>query len=131
MFALINTKGANHIAIYIPGEDAHKAIPALVGMLEQNAVFVNKGWNSIEAVRPEMSIQLGDKIMLENSDEQFTVASSEQAAILDESFVHATPEVRLSYRKTIEKRDAEIQRLRTELAHARQQLADLQEEGND
>ena len=127
MFALINAKGANHIPIYIPGQDAHKAIPALVGMLEQNAVFINKGWNSIEAVRPEMSIQLGDKIMLENSDEQFTVVSPDQAAILDESFVHATPDIRLSWKKAIEKKDVELQRLRTELAHVRQQLSDLQQ----
>jgi predicted RNase H-like nuclease (RuvC/YqgF family) len=52
-------------------------------------------------------------------------------AILDESFVHDTPEVRLSYRKGIEKKDAEIQRLRTELAHVKQQLTDLQDRINN
>jgi hypothetical protein len=65
--------------------------------------------------------------MLENSDEQFTVVSPDQAAILDESFVHATPDIRLSWKKAIEKKDVELQRLRTELAHVRQQLSDLQQ----
>jgi hypothetical protein len=131
MFALINTKGANHIAIHIPHEGADKTIPALVGMLEQNAVFINKGWSSIETIRPEMSIQLGNKITLENSDEELAVVAPGQAAILDESFVYGTPEVRLSWKKAIEKKEAEIQRLRTELAHVKQQLTDLQDRINE
>jgi hypothetical protein len=130
MFALINTKGANHIAIHIPHEGADKTIPALVGMLEHNAVFINKGYSSIATTTPEMSIQLGNKITLENSDEELAVVAPGQAAILDESFVYGTPEVRLSWRKAIEKKEAEIQRLRTELAHVKQQLTDLQDQIN-
>ncbi len=131
MFALINTKGANHIAIHIPHEGADKTIPALVGMLEQNAVFINKGWGTLETTTPEMSVALGDKITLETNDAVLAVVVPSRAAILDESFVHATPEVRLSYKKVIEKGEAEIQRLRTELAHVKQQLIDLQDRINN
>jgi hypothetical protein len=130
MFALINTKGANHIAIHIPHEGADRTIPALVGMLEQNAVFINKGYCGIETTKPEMSIQLGNRITLENSDEELAVVAPGQVAILDESFVHDTPEVRLSYRKGIKRKDIEIQRLLTELAHVKQQLTDLQDRIN-
>jgi hypothetical protein len=128
MFALIETKGANHIAIHIPHEGADKTIPALVGMLEQNAVFINKGWGTLETTTPVMSVVLGDKITLENNDTEMAVVIPAAIATLDESFVHATPEVRLSWKKAIEKKDAELQRLRTELAHTKQQLTDLQDQ---
>ena len=128
MFALIETKGANHIAIHIPREGADKTIPALVGMLEQNAVFINKGWGTLETTTPVMSVVLGDKITLENNDTEMAVVIPAAVATLNESFVHATPEVRLSWTKAIEKKDAELQRLRTELAHTKQQLTDLQDQ---
>jgi len=125
MFALINTKGATHIAISIPKEGADKAIPALVGMLERNAVFIQKGYSTLGTCIADMSIQLGDKIALDNSDSELIVLAPSSTEILDESFVHESPEVLVSNRKAIEKKDAEIQRLRLELAHVKQQIQDL------
>lgn len=124
MFALIATNQATHIAIHIPCEGADKTIPALVGMLENNAVFIRKCYSALETCAPEMSIQLGDKISLENSDAELAIVIPGSTSILDDSFVLETPDVRVSNKKAIEKKDAEITRLRTELAHVKQQLAD-------
>jgi hypothetical protein len=123
MFALINTKGATHIAIYIPTEGADKTIPALAGMLENNAVFLNKGYSAIEQCHPEMSIQLGSVINIESYDVQFTVTKPENATVLDESFVLATPETQISNAKGLERKDTEIRRLRAELECVKQDLA--------
>jgi hypothetical protein len=130
MFALIETKNATHIAIHIPHEGADKTIPALVGMLENNAVFISKGYNALEARVPEMSIQLGDKIMLENSETEMAICIPGSAWVLDDSFVNEAPEVKVSSQKAIKRKDDEIARLRTELAHTKQQLTDLQERIN-
>jgi hypothetical protein len=125
MFALIETKNATHIAINIPKDGADKTIPALVGMLENNAVFIQKGYSTLETRTAEMSIQLGDKIALDNSDSELIVLIPSSTEILDESFVHESPEILISNRKAIEKKDAEIQRLRLELAHITQKFEDL------
>ena len=127
MFALIETKGATHIAINIPHDGADKTIPALVGMLENNAVFVSKGYRMIETRVPEMSIQLGDRIVMDGSEEELVIQIPGSPSILDDSFVKETPEVLISNKKAIERKDKEIERLATELAHVKQQLADLRE----
>ena len=126
MFALIDTKGATHIAIHIPHQGADRSIPALVGMLESNSVFVAKGWNSLEMRTPEMTIQLGDTLSLHNSDIELAITIPHSAHCLDDSFVAEAPEVWASFKKGIERRETELTRLRTELAHVKQQLEDLQ-----
>jgi hypothetical protein len=110
MFALIETKNATHIAIHIPHEGADKTIPALVGMLENNAVFISKGYNALEARVPEMSIQLGDKIMLENSETEMAICIPGSAWVLDDSFVNEAPEVKVSSQKAIQTRQRLLQR---------------------
>ena len=130
MFALIETKGANHIAINIPHDGADKTISALVGMLENNAVFVSKGYRTLETRVPEMSIQLGDRIVIDNSEEELAIQIPGSTNVLYDSFVKETPEVLISNKKAIERKDKEIERLATELAHVKQQLADLRERIN-
>jgi hypothetical protein len=127
MFAFIDIKSATHIAIHIPHQDADKTIPSLVGMLENNAVFIRKGYGTLETCVPEMSIKLGNKVSVDNSETELAVVIPDSTSILDHSFVQETPEVRISNSKAIERKDAEIARLRTELAHVKQQLADLRE----
>ena len=127
MFAFINTKQATHIAISIPQQGADKTIPALVGMLENNAVFIRKGYSTLETCAPEMSIQLGDKVFLDNSETELAIVIPGNTSILDDSFVQESPHVMISNRKASEKKDGEIARLRTELAHVKQQLTDLRE----
>ena len=127
MFALVDTKGATHIAINIPLQGAEKTIPALVGMLEQNAKFICKSWSEIEERKPEMSIQLGNQIVFENRESEVVILSPDSTSVLSESFVPMEPAVLVSNKKAMEAREVEISRLRTELAHVKQQLADLQE----
>lgn len=125
MFALIETKNATHIAINIPQQGADKSIPALVGMLENNAVFVRKAYSTLETCTPEMSIQLGDKVLLEGNETELVIVIPGSTSIIDDSFVQEAPDVKISNSKAIRKRDEEIARLRTELAHTKQQLTDL------
>lgn len=127
MFAFIETNHATHIAINIPQQGADKTIPALVGMLENNAVFIRKSYGTLETCTPEMSIQLGDLIRLDNHESELAIVIPDSTSTLDDSFVQETPAIRISNKKAIEKKDAEIARLRTELAHAQQQLTDLRE----
>jgi hypothetical protein len=130
MFALIETKSATHIAINIPHEGADKSLPALARMLEQNAVFIERGYRSLQTCVPKMSIHLGDQLLLDNSDEVLAITIPSSTSVLDDSFVKETPEVHISYKKAIDAKDEAIQRLRTELAHTKQQLQDLQDRIN-
>jgi len=129
MFALIKTNGATHIAISIPLEGADKTIPALVGMLENNATFVNQGYNTIRTVEPQMSIDLKYSISMVNSDEELLINKNNYLAnryIISEPFFEIdSPAVLISNKKGIERRDSEIKRLNTELSHVKQQLDDL------
>lgn len=121
MFAIIETNGANHIAIHIPKEGADKSLPALAAMLEHNATFINKGWREISVVRPTMSITLGDKIDVDSDDagELLIKASPE---VVSDDFVIATPDVFVSNKKAIAKKQEEIDRLRSELQSVKYQL---------
>lgn len=118
MFAKIETNGATHILINIPQEGADKSLPALARMLEQNAVFVQKGYNEGKIVKPEMSITLGDCIVMDftnySNGSEVVVKANESAAVLDESFVNVTPDVLTSNFKALKAKDDEISRLRTE-----------------
>lgn len=114
--------GATHIAINIPKEGADKSLPALAAMLEHNAVFVRKSWRELETVKPVMGITLGNTFTSGDSDVADLVIQAQPEAI-DESFVIATPEVFVSNKRAIEKKDAEITRLRTELEHTKQVLS--------
>jgi len=127
MFALIKTNGATHIAISIPLEGADKTIPALVGMLENNATFVNQGYNTIRTVEPQMSIELKDSISMANSDEELLIIKKNNYIISEPFFEIDSPAVLISNKKGIERRDSEIKRLNTELAHVKQQLDDLRD----
>ena len=125
MFALISTNGATHIAISIPLEGAEKTIPALVGMLENNATFINQSYSTIRTVKPQMSIELKDSISMVNSDEELLIIKKNNYIISEPFFEIDSPAVLISNKKGIEKRDSEIKRLNTELAHVKQQLDDL------
>lgn len=121
MFAIIETNGANHIAIHIPKEGADKSLPALAAMLENNATFINKGWREINIVTPKMSITLGDKFETESDDagELLIKASSD---VINEDFVIAKPESFISNKKALAKKQEEIDRLRSELQSVKYQL---------
>jgi len=121
MFAVIETNGANHIAIHIPHEGADKSLPALAAMLEHNATFINKGWREIGVVTPKMSIVLGDKFETE-SDDAGELLIKANGAVVNDDFVVATPEVFVSNKKAIAEKQKEIDRLRSDLQNVKYQL---------
>ena len=124
MFVSIDTKGANHIVIHIPHEGADKSLPAIARMLEQNAVFIKKGWNSAELVKPEMSVVLGDKFEVEKDGDE-PIVVKESTAVLPDDFVAATPDVFVSNAKAAKKATEDSQRLRTEVSHLKDQIESL------
>lgn len=129
MFALIKTNGATEIAIYIPAEGADKSIPSLVGMFEKNAVFLNRGWRTLEISKPKITIELGSKITEEASDAgEVAIVVPESNCVLGDSFEIASPEVFASNKKVVDKKDEEINRLRKELDFVKQQLRDLKDQ---
>lgn len=121
MFAKIKTEGATHILIHVPGDAAAKSLPALAAMLEENAVFIRDGYSKYDIVEPKMEIVLGNKVTLESYEgEALTVAAG--GSVIDDGFEIATPDVLASNRKGIEKKNAEIAKLRAELAFVKSQL---------
>jgi hypothetical protein len=130
MFAFIETNHATHIAIAIPLEGADKTIPALAGMLENNAIFIQEGFNTLETRKPKMTIRLDNEIVVEGRESTLSIQIPGSTNVIDDSFVLETPEVRMSNQNALARKDAEISRLRTELAHVKQQFTDLQERIN-
>lgn len=120
MLLIVETKGANHIAINVPLEGADKSLPAIAAMFEQNAVFINKQWRECSVVKPEISITLGNQFVVENTDENISVCVNN--AVITEDFAICSPEVRISNKKAIEQRDSRIKALEAELAHVKSQL---------
>jgi len=127
MFALIETKGATHIAISVPHENAGKSLPALLGMLEKNAVFIQSGYNILKTVEAKVTIELGDQIKQDGREAQLAIRIPASEAVIDDSFQLITPQVLISNREAMEAKDKELQRLRLELDTARQKISDLEE----
>ena len=128
MFAIIKTNGANEIAIHIPRHGAEKTLPALAAMLEQNATFINRGYYEASVVNPEMQIVLGNTYIVDSEKPTIEIAVS--GSVIGEDFVTDTPEVRVSFKKVIESKDKEIERLRTELSMAKMERDRLQDSIN-
>src|SRR6218665_505738 len=120
MFVSIETNGATHIAIYIPGDTAAQSLPQLANMLEQNAKFFRNGYHEHAVVKPSMTITLGDRLKFRDADEEVEVIAP--GVVLDETFVVATPEVFSSNAKERKKAGEENSRLRTELQFVRGEL---------
>lgn len=128
MFAIIKTNGANEIAIHIPHHGAEKTLPALAAMLEQNATFINRSYYEASVVKPEMQIVLGNTYIVDSEKPTIEIAVS--GSVIGEDFVADTPEVRVSFKKVIESKEKEIERLRTELSMAKMERDRLQDSIN-
>ena len=115
MFAKIKTNGASEIIINIPLDGAEKSLPALAAMLEQNAIFIQRGYRDIKQVHPDTTFHLGDSIKAEEGSEAEVIITIPQSTkVLDDSFMIASPEAFISCAKAIAKRDEEIQKVKTE-----------------
>ena len=125
MFALINTGGANHIAINIPTDGSEKSLPMLVNMFEHNAKFINKSWSTMEECKPVITISLGDQITIEGQEAIMQVQTN--GHVVSEGFELATPEVYISNAKGLKSRDKTIENLRAEVQALKYQIAQLNE----
>jgi len=129
MFALIKTNGATEIAIHIPHQGAEKTLPALAAMLEQNATFIKRGYYEANVVKPEMQIVLGNTYIMDVEKPTIEIAAS--GSVIGEDFVLDSPEVRVSFKKAIDGKDKEIERLRAELSMAKMERDRLQDRINE
>lgn len=123
MYALIETNNATHIAIYVPHEGSDKTMPALLAMMENNMVCIQKNYSSIQTVEPTMSFVLGDKIVEKNYDLELIIQHSD--ACIGENWVAASPTVFIDYSKDKKKKDDEISKLRTEVGYLKDQISSL------
>ena len=127
MFVQIETKGASHIVIAVPGDMAAKSLPMLAAMLEQNAVFVNKGYQSISIVKPEMTITLGQVIQVGDDSNGEVIKIVESGHVVGNEFELATPEVFVSNAKQKKYQEGRIADLNARLSLANSELAALKE----
>jgi hypothetical protein len=126
MFALIDTKGATHIAIHVPNEGADKSLPALIGMLEKNSTFIKNTYSSLETVTPTTNITLGDKVTCDNSYCDMIVTVPESDQVVGEGFVLADTAVYVSNAKARERADNENSKLRKELEFLKAKLQEME-----
>jgi hypothetical protein len=125
MFALIETKGATHIAIHIPAERAHESLPAIARMLEKNATFIEQSWREQKTVKPVMTISLGDEFEISNSDGEVLKIASD-ANVIGEEFIAESLGVFASNKEYRAKKEAEIAGLRREIDSLKLQNEKLQ-----
>lgn len=119
MFAIVETNGATHIAIHIPHEGAEKTLPALASLLERNAVFIKRGYQDMETVKPAMSILLGNTYRLEQYGVEVELQIPESNAAPSPDFVIATPAAFTSNAKALAKKAEELTALRKELDYVK------------
>lgn len=124
MFVLINTKDATHIAISIPSEGSEKSLPAIAAMLENNAVFINDGWNCASVVEPSMSIILGDVYKYVNNEQSIMIKKSSD--IIDDDFVIYSPEVLVSNKKAMKEKNEVISQKTTEITFLKNKISELE-----
>lgn len=126
MYAIIDVKQATHIIINIPLEGADKSLPALCGLFERNAVFIQEGYQELQTVKPEISVKLGDVYKHKNSDFAIEIVPNSQM-INDENFVLTSPEVYISNAELVKKARDRESKLSTEISYLKQQLSYAQE----
>lgn len=114
MFIKVDLNGATNILISIPSEGSEKTLPAIINMLEQNAVFIEDSWNKFEETKPNCSIVLGDRYSSKrrNEDADYTVAPSN--CVID-GFEPVNNQLFISFNEYKEKAVEEHRKLTKEL----------------
>lgn len=132
MFVVVDTNGANQIIINVPLEGAEKSLPTLAKMLENNAVFICKGWNEFSLKEATMHIHLGDTYRMEHEQELVVTTATKD---VPEDFNIAAPEVMVSNKKALDALGKTNTDLRNEVTYLKSkidsingQLHDLQEQ---
>lgn len=128
MFALIDTKDASEIAIYIPSDDnCSESLKQLTLMLEHNATFYKVGYQSFEIVKPKISLILGNKHEFESGYESVEVTVASNDHLLDKHFSIDTAQVKASYDKAKRSFAERNERLQKEVASLKLEIEKLEE----
>jgi len=127
MLMIVKTNGATHIAINVPTEASSTMLPSLVSLLEKNAIFINQGWNEINRIEADISVELKHKFLSSNNDRDLLI-TSEDAVAISEDFTAVSPEVMVSIKKTLENKNKEVEKMRRERDDYKRRLELLEEE---
>lgn len=132
MFMNIATKGATNILVYIPHEAAPESLPAITRMFEENATFVEHGWQESKVVQPEITIHLGDSYTMEGNDRPDLVFRPDlvlppSESVLCKKFQHATPEVMIETKKILDRLRQDLNMRNDKIRVLEAELRQLQE----
>jgi len=124
MFAKIDLKNAQTIAICIPPEAASTAMPALIRMFEENAVFIANPYADKQIVKPEITFHCFNELEIDRNGDTIMIGTKEpgNVAVPGDDWQLATPDVFVSNKKRVAALEEQIGQYRTEIAFLKQQL---------
>ena len=122
MFAKIDLKGAQAIAICIPADASASAMPALIRMFEDNAVFIANSYADKQIVKPEITFFCFDELEIARNEDTIKIQTKDPASVPGDEWQLATPDVFVSNKKKVIALEEYISRCKTEIAFLKQQL---------
>lgn len=122
MFAKIDLKNAQTIAICIPPDAAATAMPALIRMFEENAVFIANSYADRQIIKPEITFHCFNELETDRNGDTIKIQTKEPGNVPGDDWQLATPDVFVSNKKRITALEEQISQYRTEIAFLRQQL---------
>lgn len=124
MFINIEVKGATNILISVPSDKSEKALPAIINMLERNAVFIKDNWSSLEKVMPDSTIILGDSYKTKSNNHEIEYKVEAKDHVI-EGFEPASKELFISFADYKKTKDEHIGKLNAEIAELKEKNANL------
>jgi len=130
MFLIIDTNGANKIAINIPLSGADKSLPAIAAMFEKNAVFISSSYHDQKTVTPKMEIKLGNIFECTNSNEDIIAIPSDVEHVISDDFQIVSNDVYVSNAKKIKSLNDQISKYSTENTFLKNEIERLKDAVN-
>lgn len=125
MFAKIELKTAQTIVICIPPEVAATAMPAVIRMFEENAVFIANPYSNQLIVTPEITFHCFNELEIERNGTTIKIQTKDSGNVPGDEWQLATPDVFVSNKKKVTGLEEQISQYKTEIAFLKQQLAAL------
>jgi hypothetical protein len=111
MFIQVELKNSQKILISVPAAGAEKSLPQIIKLFENNAIFL-EGYNEFKQYKPEITITLGSTYEHKSyGQDNLVISAPDSFDTIDESFLIATPELYISNKADLAKKDAEIAKL--------------------
>ncbi len=114
MLMIIDLNGATHLAINVPSKDSATMLPSLVSLCENNLTAVEVGWNESKIVKPKITVELTSVFQTSRNETEIVIKTEESIAV-SEDFTALTPEVFISAKEALARKETEVTRLRREL----------------